>query len=72
MSFRRVYMRTKHAYISRTPLSRTRLSRTPRYLDPQPISHGFTNTIYSTFARLSRTRLSRTPRYLEQILDSRH
>ena len=53
-------------YHSWTPLCRTRLSRTPRYLEQNRISLGFAPVFSLIYYGLFRTRLSRTPRYLEQ------
>ena len=44
-----------------TPLCRTRLSRTPRYLEQNMISVGFAPVFSVIYYGLSRTRISRTP-----------
>ena len=54
--------------VSWTPLFRTRLSQTPRYLEQNRISLGFAPVFSVIYYELSRTRLSRTPRYLELFL----
>ena len=51
-----------------TPLCRTRLSRTPRYLEQNWISLEFALVFSVIYYGLSRTWLSRTPRYLELFL----
>ena len=58
----------RYYYYSWTQLCRTRLSRTPHYLEQNWISLGFALGFSVIHYGLSRTRLSRTPRYLEQFL----
>ena len=54
-----------------TPLCRTRLSRTPCYLEQNRISLGFALGFFFSFIYYgpARTRLSRTPRYLPGYLE---
>ena len=47
---------------SSPPLTRTRLTRTFRLLELNPIPLEFDTVFYSNLLRLTRTRLTRTPR----------
>ena len=66
--YMKTYLKAKPWAYTRTPLFRTRLSRTPCYLEQKMISLRFAPVFSDIYYGLSRTRLSRTPRYLELFL----